>query len=196
MPVPVELRTERLLLRPWRAGDAARLRPVLVANESHLGPWIPARVAELVPLPELARRLAGFAADFLAAREWCYGLFTADERDLLGEVGLYPRDATERVPYAAADRVEIGYWLRADRTGQGLATEAARTVLAVAAELPGLTQAEIRCDARNAPSAAVPQRLGFRLATTIRQPAASAAPAIDLQLWTRALPGATVGEGG
>lgn len=192
MPVPVELRTARLLLRPWRAEDAPLLHPVLATNQAHLGPWIPARVAEPVPLPALAQRLAGFAADFAAAREWRYGLFAAGERSVLGEVGLYPRDAAGRVPYAAADHIEIGYWLRAEATGQGLATEAARAVLAVADRLPGLTRVEIRCDARNRPSAAVPRRLGFVLATTIRQPAVnSAEPPIELQLWSCVLPRAT-----
>ena len=45
MLAPNDIRTARLLLRPWRAEDAASLLPVLEANRSHLGPWIPARVA-------------------------------------------------------------------------------------------------------------------------------------------------------
>jgi RimJ/RimL family protein N-acetyltransferase len=185
MPVPIELRTERLLLRPWRPDDAAALLPVLTANHARLAPWIPARVADPAPLPALADRLAGFAADFLAAREWRYGLFTPDERRPLGEVGLYPRSAAGRVPYAEADRVEIGYWLREDATGQGLATEAARAALAVAATLPALAHVEIRCDARNAASAAVPRRLGFVLAASVPQPGvAPADPPGELQVWT------------
>lgn len=187
MPVPVILHTEHLLLRPWRAEDAPRLLPVLEANRAHLGPWIPARVAEPVPLPDLALRLAGFAADFEAAREWRYGLFAPDESSVLGEVGLFPRSAAGRVPYAEADRVEIGYWLRADQTGNGLVTEAARTVLQVAAALPRLKHAEIRCDARNAPSAAIPRRLGFLLAMAL--PEASGEPPGGLQVWTLTLPG-------
>lgn len=189
-PVPVELRTERLLLRPWRVEDAESLLPLLEANRAHLGPWIPARVAEPVPLPALARRLAGFAANFQAAREWRYGLFARDdESSVLGEVGLFPRSAAGRVPYAEADHVEIGYWLRADKTGQGLITEAARTALAVASTLPGLTRVEIRCDARNGPSVAVPRRLGFVLAATLREEALTPGePPIELQVWTCALP--------
>lgn len=70
MLVSLELRTARLVLRPWRIEDAAPLLPVLEANQAHLAPWIPARVAQPVPLAELATRLAGFAADFAAAREW------------------------------------------------------------------------------------------------------------------------------
>ncbi|MHB1222651.1 MAG: GNAT family N-acetyltransferase [Gemmatimonadaceae bacterium] len=188
MTVPVELRTGRLVLRPWRAADAPILHPILRANAAHLGPWIPARVAEPVPVPELEDRLAGFAADFLADREWRYALRASDDGDLLGEVGLYPRSGAGRVRYADADRVEIGYWLRRDATGSGLATEAARAMLAVASGLPGLTHLEIRCDARNVRSAAVPRRLGFVLSTTIRElPATPAEPVVELQLWTHAI---------
>lgn len=185
MLVPEFVRTARLLLRPWCAEDADALLPILEANQAHLGPWIPPRVSTPAPLPELAARLAGFAADFVAAREWRYALLTVDTATVIGEVGLYPRNAEGRVAFAAADRVEVGYWLRADYTGQGYATEATQAALAIARTLPGLVQVEIRCDAENAPSAAVPQRLGFGLAMTQEQPAAtSGVPPITLQVWT------------
>jgi RimJ/RimL family protein N-acetyltransferase len=141
-----------------------------------------------VSLPALRDRLARFAADFAAAREWRYGLFTPDGERVLGEMSLFPRDASGRVPYADADHVELGYWLRADMTGRGLVTEAAEAALAVAAGLPSLAQAEIRCDVRNAASAAVPRRLGFVLATTLPAPSVvPGEPPVTLQLWTYAL---------
>jgi len=182
---PAELRTERLFLRAWRAEDANALQPILEANQAHLGPWIPARVWTPAPLPELAARLAGFGADFAAAREWRYAMLTPDERTILGEIGLYPRSATARVPYADADRVELGYWLRADATGQGLVTEAARGVLTVATALPRFSLVEVRCDSCNAASAGVPRRLGFVLGSVGSRPAASPNdPPVEMQVWT------------
>jgi RimJ/RimL family protein N-acetyltransferase len=183
--VPAELRTERLTMRPWRAEDASALHPILVANWKHLGPWIPARVATPVPVPELEVRLAGFGDDFASGREFRYGLFAPDGHEVLGEAGLYPRSATQRVPLSRASCVELGYWLRADLTGQGLVTEASRALVALAETLPHLTHVEIRCDARNAPSAAIPKRLGFTLATTlIEPPTLTDAEPIQLQVWT------------
>lgn len=171
-------------MRGWRTGDAERLLPVLEANRDHLGPWIPARVAEPVSLPALRERLAGFAADFSAEREWRYGLFTPDGERVLGEMSLFPRDASGRVPYAVAGNVELGYWLRADATGQGFVTEATRLALTIAEALPRFAFAEIRCDARNDRSAAVPRRLGFVLAATPPHPgtADGGAPA-EQQVW-------------
>lgn len=162
-PLPVEFRTERLFLRPWRAGDAADLKPILDANAVHLRRWIPAHVAESAPLPELERRLEGFADDFRAGRNFRYAILTAPANGLCGEVSLFPRSATDRVALAAADRMEIGYWLRSDLTGRGYATEAAKAMLQLASSLPGISQVEIRCDPANGASAAVPRRLGFSL---------------------------------
>lgn len=176
-PVPATLRTTRLLLQPWTPADAPALHPILVANQALLGAWIPADVSRAVPLPELVIRLAGFATDFAAARAYRYALRTAADMSLCGEVALFPRAATGRVPLWAADHVELGYWLDAAVTGRGLATEAAGALLEVAATLPGMTHAEIRCDAANTPSAAVPQRLGFHLAAIDG----------DLQVWRLSL---------
>lgn len=161
---------------------------MLEANVAHLAPWIPARVAAPAPLPELEARLADFARRFDERREWRWGLFAPETGDVQGEVGLYPRLASGRVALEAADRVEIGYWLRADLTGQGLATEAARAALAVAASLEGMRCVEIRCDARNAASAAVPRRLGFHLARTLDEPPlAPGGDRVKLQVWQLAI---------
>jgi RimJ/RimL family protein N-acetyltransferase len=188
MSVPTEIRAARFLLRPWRAEDASELLPVLEANRAHLGPWISTRVSTPVPVPELAVRLAGFGADFAADREWRYGMFAPDGARVLGEIGLYPRAAAGRVPYAAATCVELGYWLRSDATGQGLITEASEVMLAEAAKLDRLTHVEIRCDARNLPSAAIPKRLGFVLAATLPDAGVVAGESrVELQVWTRGL---------
>ncbi len=160
---PAELRTERLVLRPWRETDAAALLPVLEANTAHLAGWVPADVISPASLSGLTTRLGGFAADFEAGRSWRFAILSPEEGDLLGEVSLFFRNAEGRVDRADADRLEIGYWLRADVTGRGYATEAARAMLSLAAGMKGMRRVEIRCDARNTPSAAVPERLGFRL---------------------------------
>lgn len=163
MTVPRELRTERLVLRPFDAGDAPELLPLLETNVDHLSRWIPEHVWRPLPLDELATRLSGFAENFGADRQWRYAIRLIDDDTLVGEVDLFTRSAAGRVPYPEADRAEIGYWVRADYTGRGLATEAARAMLALAASLPRIEHVVIRCDALNAPSGAVPQRLGFAL---------------------------------
>ena len=173
-PIPGILRTTRMLLRPWTPADASLLEPVLAANVAHLTPWIPAHVATPLAAPALAERLRGFADDFAAGRAYRYAMLTPDERRVLGEADLFPRSATGRVRLAEADRMELGYWLDAAATGQGLATEAARALLDVAGRVAGIGRVEIRCDAANLPSAAIPRRLGFELAGVEE----------SLQVWT------------
>lgn len=182
--IPREIRTDRLLLRPWSRDDAAELQPILVRDVPHLKPWIPAAVAEPASVPELAIRLAGFAADFVAERAWRFALWDAAANELLGEVDLFPRNASERVALADADRAEVGYWLRSDRTGHGLATEAVEAIIGAAAELPRFTQIEIRCDAQNVRSAALPARLGFHRYSDPAHGSESSTASAGLAVWT------------
>jgi len=175
------------LLRRWRASDAAALEPILAANVEHLGDWIPRRVSEPASVDRLRDRLREFSAAFDATREWRYAIFTAHPGQLLGEVSLFPRVTATRVPFADADRIEIGYWLRVDATGQGYATEAARSVVDLALSLPGIQHLTIHCDERNQASAAVPRRLGFRLGSTIVVPGATVSVSPRrVQVWNSA----------
>jgi RimJ/RimL family protein N-acetyltransferase len=113
-------------------------------------------------------------------------MFSLADGKLLGEVALFPRAADGRVPFTAADRVELGYWLRADETGHGLVTEAARAALNLASHIPRFSRVEIRCDARNGASAAVPVRLGFTLLDTVAETGTDGVHR-EMQLWVSEL---------
>jgi RimJ/RimL family protein N-acetyltransferase len=185
LTVPDQLTTPRTILRRWRPSDAAQLEPILAANWDHLGPWLPIHVAKPAPKAELETRLAGFVADFDADLKWRYGMYSSDNGDLVGEVDLFPRDANGRVSYENSDRAEVGYWVRSDLTGRGFVTEGVLRMLDLAASLPRVERVEIRCDARNKPSGAIPAKLGFDLATTIREHSpAFKDPDAELQVWS------------
>lgn len=164
--IPSEVRTERLLLRPWAPADATVLEPILRANVSHFGEWIPTRVSTPLPADELAVRLDAFATDFVAGIAFRFAVFRLDGNQLCGEADLFIRSTTGRVALGDGDCAEIGYWLDLAVTGQGFATEAAQALIAVAESIHEIDRIEIRCDAGNVPSAAVPRRLGFALAET------------------------------
>ena len=67
------------------------------------------------------------------------------------------------IPAPGPGAIEIGYWVRSDRTSRGYATAAARALTEAAfAHLP-VDQVEIRMDRANRASAAVPLKLGYRL---------------------------------
>ncbi len=83
-----------------------------------------------------------------------------DDR-LLGATGLHRIDWS--VP-----AMEIGYWLRPDAQGSGFATDAARLMTTFAFRHAHAERVEIRCDAANHRSAAVPRRLGYVHEATLR----------------------------
>jgi RimJ/RimL family protein N-acetyltransferase len=153
------IHTERLLLHRWRVDHAPLLKDAIDSNLEHLQRWMPWAMSEPTPLELLRERLGGFSENFDSGAEWLYGIFRPDGSRLIGGTGLHPR--------IGATGLEIGYWLRADETGRGYATEAASALTAAALSLPHVDHVEIRCDPRNAASAAIPQRLGYRLAETL-----------------------------
>ena len=82
------------------------------------------------------------------------GLWDRATGHYLGGSGLHRIDWS--VP-----ALEIGYWLRTSACGQGYASEAVRLLCEFAFETLGANRVEIRCDALNTRSVAVPTRLGF-----------------------------------
>ncbi|HSJ63925.1 MAG TPA: GNAT family N-acetyltransferase [Gemmatimonadaceae bacterium] len=156
---PRSIRTERLLLRPWRVSEAARLKAVIDENLEHLRAWMPWAMDEPSPLDVIAARIEKFTGDFAAGIAGGYTIFTPDEATVLGGAGLHP---------LSEDGAEIGFWLARAHTGRGYATEAARALVEVAFANPGIERVQIRCDPRNERSAAVPRRLGFRHIETLR----------------------------
>lgn len=152
MPFAPEIRTERLLLRPWRVADAALLKDAIERNLAHLRPWMAWAHDEPSPLGVIETRILKFEQDFAAGRDSIYAIFSADEAKVIGGTGLHPR--IER-------GVEIGYWLDRRELGNGYATEAAGALVAEAFAHAEVECIQIRCDPRNVRSALIPRRLGF-----------------------------------
>lgn len=161
MRPPERIYTDRLVLQNWRTGDAQAMKAAIDGNLVHLQQWMPWAMQEPSDLSAIERRIEEFRDNFAAGREWLYGIFDHSTREVLGGTGLHPR--------IEPGGLEIGYWLRADQTGQGFATQAARALVRVGIVELGAEWIEIRCDPRNARSAAVPQRLGFRHTTTLER---------------------------
>jgi RimJ/RimL family protein N-acetyltransferase len=158
---PYRIRTERLVLRCWDPRDAPRLKDAVDSSLEHLRPWMPWAVDEPQPLEQKIGLLQRFRAQFDLGEDFVYGIFSRDESEVVGGSGLHTR--------VGEDAFEIGYWIRADRVGQGLATEAAAALTRVGLEACGAERIEIRVEQANTRSAAVPRRLGFREEATLRR---------------------------
>lgn len=155
MRPPDRIATPRLVLRPWRTGEGALLKAAIDASLPELRRWMPWAHQEPSTVEATEEHIARFRAAFDEGSDFVLGILTADETEVVGGTGLHPR--------VGPDAFEIGYWIRSDLTGRGLATETAGALTRVAFEHVGVSRVEIRCDPANVASAAVARRLGYRL---------------------------------
>jgi RimJ/RimL family protein N-acetyltransferase len=153
---PFRIVTERLVIRCWDPAHAALAKEAIDSSLEHLRPWLPWAEAEPTPLDQKVALLRTFRERFLQGDDAVYGIFDRRETRVLGGTGLHPR--------IGEDAREIGYWIRVDAIGRGLATESSAALTRVGFEMLGLERFEIHCDPRNERSAAVPRKLGYEQA--------------------------------
>jgi RimJ/RimL family protein N-acetyltransferase len=148
-------------VRCWEPHDAQRLKEAVDSSLDHLRPWLPWAHEAPLPVGEVVDLLRSFRGRFDLGQDFVYGILSPDESEVLGGTGLHTRRG-EGV-------FEIGYWIRASRAGEGLATESTAALTRVAFELCGVGRVEIRADPANEPSKAIPRKLGFVEEGTLRR---------------------------
>ncbi|MEU4163258.1 GNAT family protein [Actinoplanes sp. NPDC026670] len=150
--------TERLILRRFRASDA----PALAAYRSD--PEVARYQSWDAPFPIGSAEVAvrNFAASSPAEPgRFQYAIELADEQRLIGDV--YVRLHDNRM------QGEIGFTLATAYQKRGFAAEAVGAVLDRLFRAQGLHKVTGECDARNARSAALLERLGFQREGLLRQ---------------------------
>jgi RimJ/RimL family protein N-acetyltransferase len=157
--VPVE--TPRLLIRPYREDDLAALheihrRPDVVRYL----PWpAHASLEDSRLLLETRMAVSGLVTD---GDKLVLAVTDKQNARLLGEVALILNDR-------ALLQGEIGFILHPDHQGHGYAYEAAKAMLEIGFGAAGLRRIIGRCDARNAASAGLMEKLGLRREAQFRQ---------------------------
>lgn len=155
------IETARTVLRCWQPADAPQLAAAVTASVEHLRPWMPWIDAEPMEPDARVKLLRGFRARFDRDEDYVYGIFTPDERTVLGGTGLHTR--------LGDDALEIGYWIHVEHINHGFATEIAAALTRVAFALHGVHRVEIHCDVANTASASIPRKLGFLHEATRRE---------------------------
>jgi RimJ/RimL family protein N-acetyltransferase len=141
--MPSRIETERLVLRPWTADDTAW--PQVMVTERDQPPEDPAAYS---------RRVVAEQRRHPEARG--FGLYVLEVRaasDPIGYCGLI-------VGRSSAAEPELAYELLRRAHGMGYATEAARAVVAAAADA-GIPRLWATVGAWNAPSLHVLEKVGF-----------------------------------
>jgi RimJ/RimL family protein N-acetyltransferase len=151
--------TERLELRCWDPREAPQLKAAIDASLEHLREFMPWAYDEPSPVAEMADRLRGFRAGFDRDEEYPYALWHAGE--VAGGAGLHRR--------VGPGALEIGYWVRSERTRRGFGTELASALTRAAFDACGVERVEIHVNPRNTASLGIPRKLGFREEATLRR---------------------------
>lgn len=152
---PTRIETSRLVLRLAQADEAHLVRAAIDSSLDHLRAWMPWALNEPRSLADTRALLTRGRARFSSGDDFQYSIFDAGETEIVGGIGLHRR--------SEQDCLEIGYWIRADRVGQGFATESARALTEAALQMPDTERVQIDCDPSNVPSKRVPEKLGYTL---------------------------------
>lgn len=151
------LRAERVDLRELRDADAGDLFAIF-SDAEVMRYWSSLPMTDV----SMARSLVGHIHDYFWERSlFQWGIATRDDR-VIGTCTLFHLDADHR-------RAEVGFALRRDRWGQGLMTEALRTMIDFAFGTLDLHRLEADADPRNVRSLAVLERQGFRREGHLRE---------------------------
>jgi len=147
-----ELFGQRLRLTRATLDDVDEVLAAVNVSFAELHAWM--TWAETMPTRESLAEFAGRAIH--SEDKWSYWIREIEGGLLVGGASLSRR--------GVLDELEIGYWVRSDRTGRGYATEAACVLTNAAFDSHlGVATVKISMDKANGASAAVPQKLGFDL---------------------------------
>ncbi|WP_181350748.1 GNAT family N-acetyltransferase [Thalassobacillus sp. CUG 92003] len=157
---PEAFETERLLIRAPQPGDGPAVYESIQASQDDLKPWLPfAQHDQSEDDVEINVRQAYIK--FLNREDLRLLVFLKETGQLVASSGLHRIDWD--VP-----KFEIGYWVDSRFSGKGYITEAVDGITSFAFEELQANRIEIRCDAKNAKSRAVPERLNFTLEGVLR----------------------------
>lgn len=152
--MPPELPTDRLWLRRFRSTDARPLAEAVGQSLPELSKWLP-WAQGLYGLSEARTFIRTSNRSWRRGRAFDFSLTLKDEPgSVAGGVGIW---YTSRIQRSG----EVGYWVRSDLTGIGMATEAAGAMLPLGFEQLGLHRILMRIAVGNHPSRRVAEKLGF-----------------------------------
>jgi len=152
--------TERLVIRCWEPGDAVSLKLAVDASLPHLRPWVPWAAAEPTQLDQKVAWLRKSRGEFDLGLDYAFGVFSADESELIGGAGLHLRQGL--------NVREIGYWVASAHGQRGYATEVARALTRVGFEVDAASRIELRMWPENRRSRKIAEVLGYLHEGTLR----------------------------
>ncbi|MEO9079301.1 MAG: GNAT family protein [Rhodanobacter sp.] len=159
-PVPGELFTDKLCMRPWRDSDADALHHAVRESITGVGRW-------------LRWCHAGYGRDdavawithcqnsWTTSTQFAFGIFDLNSNTLLGSAGLSECNWPQR-------GANLGYWVRTSQQQRGIAAAAAIRLARFGFEQCGLIRIEIVVQTHNLASRRTAERIGAKLESIAR----------------------------
>ena len=172
----MEIKTERLVLRPWKPSD----EKALIRHANNRNIWI--RLGDRFPFPYTrkdARRWIRFT-ERVPFPPTNFAIVLEDEA--IGGIGFERRNDLERFT------AELGYWLSEQHWGKGYATEAVQAIAAYAFSRFDFVRLQARVLEGNPASCRVLEKAGFTRENTMRRGAFKDGQVMDLLLYARLRP--------
>jgi RimJ/RimL family protein N-acetyltransferase len=169
-------RTPRLELRPFRRRDADAMLEAVLDSIDDLERWLP-WVHRRYGRADTMRFIRDSSQAWVEGRAHDFAIRRLDDPDRhVGNISVWPTSQRERSG-------EVGYWVRSDETGDGIATEAAACVAALGFEEMGLHRITLRIAVGNVASERVASKLGFVHEGLLRKEVLVAGDWLDHTLW-------------
>lgn len=159
LPLPDELHGERVVLRPYRAGDGAAFFAAIDRHREDLKTWV-AWVDQHHSVEDSEVYVRRMAGKWLMRDALILGIWTHNG-EYCGGTGFQGFDW--EVP-----SLELGYFLHKEARGRGYGTEAVRLVTEWGQRGLGARRIWAGCDAKNERSWRLLERCGYRREATLR----------------------------
>jgi ribosomal-protein-serine acetyltransferase len=159
---PSEVSSTRLFLRPYRPDEGQLYVDTYWENHAHLYEFEPEELRGMDTAADAEQQIERMLRAWRDRELFVFGVWERATGGYVGEAYLANPDWD--VP-----SLELGYFVVAQQTGRGIATEAGASLIELAFVHLGAARIDLQCTADNLASAGVAERLGFRLEGRQRQ---------------------------
>jgi RimJ/RimL family protein N-acetyltransferase len=159
---PERYETTDFVLRSYDVGDGPLLSDASDESYDHLRPWMPWATPHQ-SVADSEKLVRQFRARYLLSEDFVIGIFSTDEKRLLGGAGFHLREGP-----IATGCAEIGMFIRKNEAGRGLGTRVLLSLLDWGFSAWPWLRLSWRCDQRNLASIRVAEKAGLLHEGTLR----------------------------
>jgi ribosomal-protein-serine acetyltransferase len=156
----VELTDGKIILRPYHSGDTKATYKAIWESLAEISTWLPFAHKDY-SIKETRDWVKQRPKDWKKGHSYEFVILDAKDRMIIGGCGLNRVDKENR-------RANLGYWVRTNRTGEGVATAATLLLAKWGFEALKLVRIEILVATGNERSLRVAEKAGARREGTLR----------------------------